>query len=56
MRQGFQSLSDCRIVGLSDRPRLHSRPDCPLQVDRPYPKIRRGLKSPSRERKSVKTD
>ncbi|MEG3875730.1 hypothetical protein QUB41_15380 [Microcoleus sp. AT8-B2] len=26
MRQGFQSLSDCRIVGMADRPRSHSRP------------------------------
>ncbi|WP_333269794.1 hypothetical protein [Microcoleus sp. D3_18_C2] len=47
MRQGFQSLSDW---GLTDRPRSTNR------VDRAYPQARRGLKSPSRERKSVKTD
>ena len=48
MRQGFQSLSDCRTVGLTDRPRSTNR------VDRAYPNIRRGLKSPSHSESRLK--
>ena len=57
MRQGFQSLSYCRTVGSRDSPIDRDRtldPDSPLQVDRPYPKIHRGFKSPSNSESRLK--